>query len=978
MTSAALLALAFLLQDVQDVPPRFLERTLAAYEALAADELDRAQALFLANLARFPEHVSSAYALACIAAREGEVDRGLERLAQAVELGFADVLLAGADEDLAALRPTPRFAELLTAMASRPAPARRAARLVWTIESQFASYSSDGSRLVAGRGGDGSILDACTGELVACITYDERGLSGVTPQPVGPLAATTAFDRDVAVWDTLEGRMLWRRNVAGTWACTPQWERNGASILCAGRTPDADSVRLDATTGARLADFGHAPEGAWISPDGARVFTLRRTGERESVLSLRDAQTGGEIVHFDVAGMPMHQGGFAASSTRFWCVSLDAGEVRVFDARDGRALAVLQGRNGKLQHALGMPDRDELVGVDGGKQLVWWDLADGAELRRVALAQGDYGGLEVSADGDYLFSSSWGDALRVLDARSGTVLWQLDARRSSHWVFSGAFRSDGEELALPLGDALVIHEARTGRVLRTLAAPSRGVEAVEPSPDGEQLWIATDDGAVRVVEFATGRTLASYRPRSRRIDALRFVADGARVFVGWRDGSFGWLDATSGALVRSFERTLDVDWTDAIVSADGRRVISRWAGGDAVLLDGESGAELARLGPAGWNVVQVLHDATRRIAAGQADGSVALFDLETGARAERKFTTSDRVTSLALSSDGALLACGTADAGLFVWRIDDGELLRRHQVPDVLDESLDIRALEFEADGKTLVFTTGDYGTARRLTIETGAEQMLYDTSGGNPSTMYARPSGSGKRLYVYGMVAGDRPVLDARSGAPLLSLGSTRLRFVDGTRDDRWVVGTIDHAVRVFGETLDPRYTYVPFAEGGFLVQAESLHCTGTVDALRWAVVVRGDETYPFASCASELLDPKRVRAAAAGLGVLAAELGEPPRAALAGATIRAIEAAAEAVELELELVAPRGVAACEAELDGVELDDLATRALSRAPSTEPVRVELRLPRRSGPSPSELRLVLYDRSGLGSRAIRARFVPVP
>ncbi|MCC6408547.1 MAG: hypothetical protein IT453_15400, partial [Planctomycetes bacterium] len=292
-------------------------------------------------------------------------------------------------------------------------------------------------------------------------------------------------------------------------------------------------------------------------------------------------------------------------------------------------------------------------------------------------------------------------------------------------------------------------------------------------------------------------------------------------------------------------------------------------------------------------------------------------------------------------------------------------------------------AIEFEADGKSLVFTTGDYGTARRLDIASGSEQVLYDTSGGNAGTMYARPSVSGKRLYVHGMVAGDQPVLDARTGAPLLRVAGRGLGFVDGTRDDRWVVGTIDHGVRVFGEHLDPRYTYVPFVDGGFLVQAESLHCTGTVDALRWTVVVRGDETYPFASCASELLDPKRVRAAAAGVTVRPAELGLAPTVRVVGEPIRELAADATTIELELETVAPRGIAACEAELDGVALDELATRALARdallpnasGSGAATARVTLRIPRAPGAGTHELRVVVFDRAGLGSKVARARFV---
>ncbi|MBI5431787.1 MAG: hypothetical protein HZA52_03035 [Planctomycetes bacterium] len=687
MSPQSLLALAVLAltRDVSaaqrvpadhDIPTRFLERTLAAYEALDTGELERARELFTANLARFPEHANSAYALACIAAREGQADAALDELARAVELGFADALFAGQDDDLASLAGEQRFAELLSLMARRPAAQPSQRRLVWTESTEFPWYSSDGSRVDGTRGSAGSSLDARSG----------------------------------------------------------------------------------------------------------REFRLRR-------------------------------------------------------------------------------------------------------------------------------------------------------------------------------------------------APSLDIRAFALHPDGTRAVFACADGSLRTLELATGRTLLRTRPRAGRIDSCEWSSDGARLLVAWSDGTFGWFDGATGDALGLHERALAARWVQAFASADGRRVIVRVAEGCATLHDGETGAPLAELGPAGRSGMQVIHSTTNRVAAAQADGRIALFDLDTGAREPQDFLAADQVCSVAFSSDGTLLAAGTLDRGVCIWRIADGELLRRHMVPDEFDPSLDVRAIEFDADGTSLVYTTGGYGTVRRLEIASGADRMLLDTRGGNGGTIALHSSASTKRLYVHGMVGRSTPVLDAATGSPLMDLGEESVELVDGTRDDRWVVAAVEHAARVFGERLDARYTYVPFEKDGWIAKADSLHCAGTAEALRWSVVVRGVESYPFVSCASELLDPKRVRAAALGVAARPAELGVAPAASVVGSAIREIAASANTVELELELVAPRGIAACEAELDGVRLDEPATTALVRGPSAGTTRATLRLPRKPGVEPNELCLILFDRSGLGSRVVRARFV---
>ncbi|MBI5431786.1 MAG: hypothetical protein HZA52_03030 [Planctomycetes bacterium] len=950
MTIVGVLALTLLPQASPEVPPRFLERTLAAYEALDAGDLERARELFTANLARFPEHANSAYALACIAARAGDVEQGFRWLEQAVDRGWRDVAVAEWDPKLAPLRPEPRFATQLARMRAQPDPSPVGALLKWTMPAWQARLSADHSRFVSCEYDGFTLCDARSNELIA--HGAARPILGMDFSVQGSWFVVARHQGPKSYWNAFDGS----------------------------RAPESEAATIEAAFPGGLGRVCR-----WRSATGDRELRFARVPGPATLGSLIDTESGRVVFEFGDAGAPVESAGFGGNDRFGWWMNAARRELHLFDARDGQPLRTLIPRTEAFQLAIADPARPRIVTSECGSGLTSWDVDSGSMIAALQseLAQ-ESRREEPSPDGRFLAIWAWNERFELYDALAMRRIWSLDAHLGTRWVNAATFDSTGDQVAISTDNEFEIFDSQSGRKLQTLGSRSRGIECTALAPDGTRALIGCSDGTVQIVELQSGRALANVRPRDLQIDTCRFVTDGSRVLVTWRDGTFGWLDGKSGAPLKLFERSLRTYWTDAIPSADGRRVVVRASGGDAVLVDGESGAELTKLGPAGWNTVQVIHDATRRVAAMQADGSVALFDLETGERLPQRFETTGRVLSLAISVDGSLLACGATELGILVWRIEDGAIVRRHSTMDAFtDEVLDVRAIEFEADGKSLVFTTGDYGTARRLDLESGVETMLYDTSGGNAGTMYARPSASGKRLYVHGMVAGDQPVLDALTGAPLLKVAGRGLDFVDGTRDDRWVVGTIEHALRVFGERLDARYTYIPFEKDGWIVQTESLHCAGTEDALRWVVVVRGDETYPFASCASELLDPKLVRAAAAGVTVRPAELGLAPTVRVVGEPIRTIASDATTIEVELETVAPRGIAASEAELDGVPIDELATHALARdavlanasGAGAAPLRVTLRIPRALGAGTHELRVVVFDRAGLGSRVARARFV---
>ena len=120
-----------------------------------------------------------------------------------------------------------------------------------------------------------------------------------------------------------------------------------------------------------------------------------------------------------------------------------------------------------------------------------------------------------------------------------------------------AFSPDGRLLAAGgLDDSVALHEAATGRRIRTLNCfelqePSRRVVGIAFSPDGRHLASASWDGAVRVWDVATGRKINILRHRWPAY-SVAFSPNGRRLAsaggetIGSLEGELKCWDVTTG------------------------------------------------------------------------------------------------------------------------------------------------------------------------------------------------------------------------------------------------------------------------------------------------------------------------------------------------------------------------------------------------------------------------------------------------
>src|SRR5258708_449779 len=116
------------------------------------------------------------------------------------------------------------------------------------------------------------------------------------------------------------------------------------------------------------------------------------------------------------------------------------------------------------------------------------------------------------------------------------MLWKLDGL--SVEVSALAFSPEGRRGAIGLGSGssrLLLLDARTGKVVRDVAAHDRKITGVAFSPHGPRIASSSDDKTVRLFEAATCRPLLVFREHPGGVSGVVFTRTGRLASAGWHD-----------------------------------------------------------------------------------------------------------------------------------------------------------------------------------------------------------------------------------------------------------------------------------------------------------------------------------------------------------------------------------------------------------------------------------------------------------
>jgi WD40 repeat protein/DNA-binding SARP family transcriptional activator len=554
------------------------------------------------------------------------------------------------------------------------------------------AFSEDGSML-ATTGDDGAarVWDPATGELLFEFQVDEPGpVWGPSFSPDGSRVAASFPDDTVRLFDLATGETASELDAGGAETTfSPDGNRIAVGYIYPG---GPIATVFDATTGDELFRLRGSDEGTgdveW-SPDGRWLATAGF----DAVVRIWDGDTGEQRFTMTSHTAAVVGLDWSPDSTRLASGSND-GTAKVSEITDGGVRELLsfsaQDTSGGLGGVAFSPDGERLMTGDAAISAVKiWDASatGGGEWANVSSVEYfglPYGSVDFAPDGGRLLVGLADGSVSIADAESGHQLDTIEPRPSASgdvgWVdLSG----DGQLLATTSAEGPVeVRDAATG-AHRFAVDVDGEVWGIEWSRDGQLLATVVNDyeqGKVVIVD-RTGAEVATLREEKGQIvESASFSPDG-RLLATARSG-VGRMDPEAmKATIWDWRRgevvaTIDTTTDKVVFDPTGTRIAtSRLVEGVADVWDARTGDRVATLAaPSEISDLTFGPDGTT-LATGHADGTVRLWDPESGTQQLVLRGHEPRVVHVVFGSDGSKLASVDEDGLVHVWALDLDDLI---------------------------------------------------------------------------------------------------------------------------------------------------------------------------------------------------------------------------------------------------------------------------------------------------------------
>ena len=295
---------------------------------------------------------------------------------------------------------------------------------VFTENATRIAVSQGGNRILAGGDRKLKIVDAVTGQVIRTISGISNSLNAVAFSPDGRrILAGLGYGSDAAapnsgkieMWDASSGQLLMTFRGHGGGVNKPAFKGVGAVAFSPDGTRVVTGGGADGT--ATNAPVGNGKLRFW---DPATGRLLRNVNAQYYDITSLAISRDGSLIATGSSYDPIVQGRLITSIQT----------LRIWDAKTGRMLHSI-GPNAQVNTVAFSPDGQQVLSGSDDNQLILWDSASGAVVRRFDGHSGSITAATFSADGAQVLSASGDGTVRILEP--GHRRTACDPHWNSRW-----------------------------------------------------------------------------------------------------------------------------------------------------------------------------------------------------------------------------------------------------------------------------------------------------------------------------------------------------------------------------------------------------------------------------------------------------------------------------------------------------------------------------------------------------------------